>query len=93
LFPRFQQENFVKNKVFYERIVVLASKHGCTPGQLALAWLLHQGDVVPIPGKKIAYSIFMVHKNSFDILNNYKSIPGFTVRDYQNHNPSLMEPS
>ena len=53
--PRFQQENLVKNKVFYERVAVLASKHGCTPGQLALAWLLHQGDdVVPIPGKKNA---------------------------------------
>ncbi|KAI5060475.1 hypothetical protein GOP47_0024895 [Adiantum capillus-veneris] len=49
--PRFQGENFEKNKVFYERIASLAKKHGCTPGQLALAWVLHQGDdVVPIPG-------------------------------------------
>ncbi|MCO5559393.1 hypothetical protein L7F22_012992 [Adiantum nelumboides] len=40
-----------KNKVFYERIANLAKKHGCTPGQLALAWVLHQGeDIVPIPG-------------------------------------------
>ena len=54
-YPRFQQENLVKNKVFFERIAGLASKHGCTPGQLALAWLLHQGDdVVPIPGKNNA---------------------------------------
>ena len=53
-FPRFHPENLVKNKVFFERIATLASKHGCTPGQLALAWLLHQGDVVPIPGKEIA---------------------------------------
>ncbi|KAH7424103.1 hypothetical protein KP509_12G090200 [Ceratopteris richardii] len=49
--PRFQQENLKKNKVFYERIAELGQKHGCTPGQLALAWVLHQGDnVVPIPG-------------------------------------------
>ncbi|MCO5559385.1 hypothetical protein L7F22_012984 [Adiantum nelumboides] len=49
--PRFQGENFEKNKVFYERIANLAKKHGCTPGQLALAWVLHQGeDIVPIPG-------------------------------------------
>eukprot|EP00250_Pteridium_aquilinum_P005150 c15288_g1_i1 orf=228-1079(+) len=49
--PRFQKENLEKNKVFYERIAKLAGKHGCTPGQLALAWVLHQGDdVVPIPG-------------------------------------------
>ncbi|KAH6558271.1 hypothetical protein KP509_1Z071200 [Ceratopteris richardii] len=49
--PRFQQENLEKNKVFYDRIAELGQKHGCTPGQLALAWVLHQGDnVVPIPG-------------------------------------------
>ncbi|MCO5559387.1 hypothetical protein L7F22_012986 [Adiantum nelumboides] len=49
--PRFQGENLEKNKVFYERIANLAKKHGCTPEQLALAWVLHQGEhVVPIPG-------------------------------------------
>ncbi|KAL3728120.1 hypothetical protein ACJRO7_032813 [Eucalyptus globulus] len=50
-FPRFQPENLEKNKVFYTRIEKLANKHDCTPIQLALAWVLHQGDdVVPIPG-------------------------------------------
>ncbi|KAK9292373.1 hypothetical protein L1049_020340 [Liquidambar formosana] len=49
--PRFKAENFDKNKVFYSRIEKLAEKHGCTPGQLALSWVMHQGDrVVPIPG-------------------------------------------
>ncbi|KAI3937304.1 hypothetical protein MKW98_001875 [Papaver atlanticum] len=49
--PRFKGENLDKNKIFYTRIVKLAEKHGCTPAQLALAWVLHQGDdVVPIPG-------------------------------------------
>ncbi|KAK7355989.1 hypothetical protein VNO80_15254 [Phaseolus coccineus] len=49
--PRFQGQNFDKNKTFYFRIEKLAEKHGCTTPQLALAWLLHQGDdVVPIPG-------------------------------------------
>ncbi|WJX20883.1 hypothetical protein P8452_10372 [Trifolium repens] len=49
--PRFTGENLEKNKLFYERINVLASKHACTPSQLALAWLLHQGnDIIPIPG-------------------------------------------
>ncbi|KAK7345911.1 hypothetical protein VNO77_16527 [Canavalia gladiata] len=48
---RFSRENLEKNKVFYKRLVDLASKHGCTPSQLALAWLLHQGnDIIPIPG-------------------------------------------
>ncbi|KAK3418412.1 hypothetical protein EUGRSUZ_H04373 [Eucalyptus grandis] len=51
-FPRFQPENLEKNKVFYTRIKKLANKHDCTPIQLALAWVLHQGDdVVPIPVK------------------------------------------
>ncbi|KAG0613597.1 hypothetical protein M758_6G114500 [Ceratodon purpureus] len=51
LLPRFQYENLEKNKVLYERVAALAKKYNCTPGQLALAWVLHQGnDVVPIPG-------------------------------------------
>ncbi|XP_022858363.1 perakine reductase-like [Olea europaea var. sylvestris] len=49
--PRFTGQNFDKNKTIYFRIEALAKKHGCTPAQLALAWVLHQGDdVVPIPG-------------------------------------------
>ncbi|KAK6146030.1 hypothetical protein DH2020_019899 [Rehmannia glutinosa] len=49
--PRFTGENREKNKVLYARFASLAAKHSCTPPQLALAWLLHQGDdVVPIPG-------------------------------------------
>ncbi|KAG9451864.1 hypothetical protein H6P81_004768 [Aristolochia fimbriata] len=49
--PRFTRENLEKNKVFYERIQKLAQTYKCTPAQLALAWVLQQGnDVVPIPG-------------------------------------------
>ncbi|XP_027930525.1 probable aldo-keto reductase 1 [Vigna unguiculata] len=49
--PRFKSENMGKNKLIYDRIENLAKKHHCTPPQLALAWVLHQGnDVVPIPG-------------------------------------------
>ncbi|CAL0300741.1 unnamed protein product [Lupinus luteus] len=49
--PRFSGENLEKNKLLYKRIDDLASKHVCTPSQLALAWLLHQGnDIIPIPG-------------------------------------------
>ncbi|KAK8689556.1 hypothetical protein V6N13_088270 [Hibiscus sabdariffa] len=50
-FPRFQVQNLDKNKTLYLKIEKLAEKHGCTPAQLALAWVLHQGDdVAPIPG-------------------------------------------
>ncbi|XP_042493974.1 perakine reductase-like [Macadamia integrifolia] len=49
--PRFTGENLEKNKVLYKRVANLAAKHGCTPAQLALSWVLHQGDdVIPIPG-------------------------------------------
>ncbi|KAJ8765816.1 hypothetical protein K2173_015677 [Erythroxylum novogranatense] len=49
--PRFAGTNLEKNKLIYARLANLADKHGCTPPQLALAWLLHQGDdIVPIPG-------------------------------------------
>ncbi|XP_040999711.1 perakine reductase-like [Juglans microcarpa x Juglans regia] len=49
--PRFMGENLEKNKLLYARLSGLAAKHACTPPQLALAWLLHQGDdIIPIPG-------------------------------------------
>ncbi len=51
--PRFQGENFYANLRLVQRVNELAREHDCTPGQLALAWVLHQGeDVVPIPGTK-----------------------------------------
>ncbi|GAB2940289.1 aldo/keto reductase [Hymenobacter coalescens] len=55
--PRFQGENFQKNLDLVARINALAQQKGCTPGQLALAWVLAQGDdIVPIPGtKRVSY--------------------------------------
>jgi aryl-alcohol dehydrogenase-like predicted oxidoreductase len=51
--PRFQGDNFAANLALAEGVKALAAKKGCTPGQVALAWLLAQGeDVVPIPGTK-----------------------------------------
>ncbi|CAH8251865.1 unnamed protein product [Arabidopsis lyrata] len=49
--PRFQQENLDHNKILYEKVNAMAEKKSCTPAQLALAWVHHQGnDVCPIPG-------------------------------------------
>ncbi len=49
--PRFQGENFAKNLDVLAQINELAARKGCTPAQLALAWLLARGpDIVPIPG-------------------------------------------
>jgi aryl-alcohol dehydrogenase-like predicted oxidoreductase len=51
--PRFQGENFEKNLELVRHIERLATEKGCTPSQLALAWVLAQGDdMVPIPGTK-----------------------------------------
>jgi aryl-alcohol dehydrogenase-like predicted oxidoreductase len=51
--PRFQGENFQRNLTLVEKVGALARQKGCTPGQLALAWVMAQGDdVVPIPGTK-----------------------------------------
>ncbi|GGH96479.1 aldo/keto reductase [Arthrobacter liuii] len=51
--PRFQGENFTRNLELVDRVKELADRKQCTPGQLALAWLLAQGEhIVPIPGTK-----------------------------------------
>ncbi|MEZ2389314.1 aldo/keto reductase [bacterium RCC_150] len=51
--PRFQGENFTRNLQLVDRVKELADQKQCTPGQLALAWLLAQGEhIVPIPGTK-----------------------------------------
>jgi aryl-alcohol dehydrogenase-like predicted oxidoreductase len=52
--PRFQGENFQKNLDVLRRIEEIAQSKGVTPAQLAIAWVLAQGDdIVPIPGSKI----------------------------------------
>jgi aryl-alcohol dehydrogenase-like predicted oxidoreductase len=51
--PRFQGENFQKNLDLVARVEQIAKEKNCTSGQLALAWLLAQGDdIIPIPGTK-----------------------------------------
>ena len=51
--PRFQGDNFSKNLELVTRVTEMAREKGVTPGQLALAWVLTQGeDIVPIPGTK-----------------------------------------
>jgi aryl-alcohol dehydrogenase-like predicted oxidoreductase len=51
--PRFQDANAETNKRLVQAVTAIAAERGCTPAQLAVAWLLHQGrDVVPIPGTR-----------------------------------------
>lgn len=51
--PRYSEENFDINMKLVEVVKVVAQRHSCSPAQIALAWLLAQGDfIVPIPGSK-----------------------------------------
>jgi aryl-alcohol dehydrogenase-like predicted oxidoreductase len=51
--PRFQGENLAHNLALVDAVTTLAEKRGCSPAQLALAWLLNRGlDIVPIPGTR-----------------------------------------
>ena len=51
--PRFSLENYAKNQALLPGYLAIAAEVGCTPAQLALAWLLHQGpDILPIPGTR-----------------------------------------
>lgn len=51
--PRFSPENYAKNQALLPAYNAIAAEVGCTPSQLAIAWLLHQGeDILPIPGTK-----------------------------------------
>jgi aryl-alcohol dehydrogenase-like predicted oxidoreductase len=56
-YPRFEAANFERNLVLVDRVEELAARKGCTPSQVAIAWVLARGDdVVPIPGtKRIRY--------------------------------------
>jgi aryl-alcohol dehydrogenase-like predicted oxidoreductase len=52
-FPRFQRENLEANLAVVEKVEAVAERHGATPGQIALAWVLSRGDdVIAIPGTK-----------------------------------------
>lgn len=49
--PRFAPDNYVQNRMLYRAYAAIAAEVGCTPAQLALAWLLTKGeDIIPIPG-------------------------------------------
>jgi aryl-alcohol dehydrogenase-like predicted oxidoreductase len=51
--PRWQEENFEQNVRLVDHLEAIARRHGISAAQLALAWVLHQGeDIVPIPGTR-----------------------------------------
>ena len=74
--PRFQGENFNKNLGLVNKIETLASEKECTPSQLALAWVMAQGDFIfPIPGtKRIKYLEENVGAADVQIENDLREI-------------------
>lgn len=53
MLPKYSEANFPKIMALVEGLKAVASEHGCTPAQVALAWLLAQGpEIIPIPGTK-----------------------------------------
>jgi len=79
--PRFQADNFEKNLSIVSTIKTIASNKGCTPAQLALAWVMAQGEhIFPIPGTKkvkyleenaVAADIRFTEKELSDIANHF----------------------
>lgn len=84
--PRFQGENFQKNIDLVDKIKQMATEKGCTPSQLALAWVLAQGDdMFPIPGtKRVKYleenaAAATVHLTAEDLADLEKISPQSAV--------------
>jgi Predicted oxidoreductases (related to aryl-alcohol dehydrogenases) len=84
--PRFMEENFKKNLRIVEIVEQIAAEKGCTPAQLALAWVLAQGDdIVPIPGtKQVKYleenvGALSIKLNSDDLRRVASAIPPESV--------------
>ncbi len=94
--PRFQGENFAKNLDVVAQIEAIAAEKGCTPSQLALAWLSAQGqDIVPIPGttnrrrleENLAAAAVTLSESDFARINA-AAPPGVAVG--QRYHPAVM---
>lgn len=70
--PRYQGENFYKNVELVEKIKILATAKGCSPSQLAIAWVLAQGeDIITIPGtKRIKYLEENIASENIELTEN-----------------------
>lgn len=87
--PRFQGENFDKNLVLVDKLAALAEKKGCTPGQVAVNWLLALSKkpgmprIVPIPGtgniNRIKENSKVVGLSDADVAEIDKILAGFTT--------------
>lgn len=88
--PRFQGDNLTRNLQTVEAFNRLATARGCTPGQLALAWLLAQGDgIAPIPGsKRVKY----LEENATRLQACSRSTETSSLRKSIDHHPHRDRP-
>jgi hypothetical protein len=80
--------------VFYFRIEKLAAKRGCTPAQLALAWVLNQGDdVVPIPGESVCFFIYGVQfcNLSYRFFVSVSNFTGYALLIFSSNFPRYLK--
>ena len=94
--PRFQGENFHKNLDLVKKVEEIANQKKCTSSQLALAWVLAQGeDIIPIPGtKRVKYleenvGAINVHLTADDLAQIEKVLPKGAVAG-QRYNEQMM---
>lgn len=94
--PRFQGENFAKNVAVADRVQELAREKGCTPAQLALAWLLNRPDVIPIPGTSSEARLVEnahaadVHLSASEIVRVEQAVPRGAVAG-QRYDPAMQK--
>jgi aryl-alcohol dehydrogenase-like predicted oxidoreductase len=94
--PRFQGENFAKNLAIADRVRQIASEKGCTPAQLALAWLLTKPDVIPIPGTSSVVRLeenvraVEVHLTEDDLAPIEQALPKGTAAGMR-YDPALLD--
>ena len=79
--PRFTGENYITNKQRVQKFFDIAKEKGCTPSQLALAWVHAQGeDVFPIPGTKSSVRI-AENAGAFDVLRSLSAADVQNITD------------
>lgn len=92
--PRFQGENFAKNLELLRLVEQIAGDKGCQPSQLALAWLLHQGNnIVPIPGTtKVANLLENIEAVNISLTSEELLLIGAAMRSIhgERYNPAGM---
>jgi aryl-alcohol dehydrogenase-like predicted oxidoreductase len=94
--PRFQGENFAKNIAVADRVQELAREKGCTPAQLALAWLLNRPGVIPIPGTSSEARLVEnaqaaeVHLSASEIAQVEQAVPRGAVAG-QRYDPAMQK--